>query len=113
MDSLGLYNMTLQASSWDGSGYGERVALVQAMMVSIGNGCEVLARGVDTDFELRMNRSSIGCRGWSHPKGCILMLFDPDALEYFRSVALSLSRLVILHECNLKKPPLPHYLFKH
>ncbi|MCJ1362936.1 hypothetical protein MMC16_002042 [Acarospora aff. strigata] len=33
MDSLGLYNMTLQASSWDGSGYGERVALVQAMMV--------------------------------------------------------------------------------
>ncbi len=33
MDALGLYNMSLQASSWDGSAYGERVALVQAMMV--------------------------------------------------------------------------------
>ncbi len=34
MDALGLYNMTLQASSWDGTGYGEKVGLVQAMMVS-------------------------------------------------------------------------------
>lgn len=33
MDALGLYNMSLQASSWDGSAYGEKVALVQAMMV--------------------------------------------------------------------------------
>ncbi|KAI9871920.1 MAG: hypothetical protein M1830_002291 [Pleopsidium flavum] len=33
MDALGLYNLTLQAGSWDGSSYGERVALVQAMMV--------------------------------------------------------------------------------
>ena len=35
MDALGLYNMSLQASSWDGSAYGEKVALVQAMMVSV------------------------------------------------------------------------------
>ena len=35
METLGLYNMTLQASSWDGTSYGERVALVQAMMVSL------------------------------------------------------------------------------
>ena len=35
METLGLYNMTLQASSWDGTAYGERVALVQAMMVSL------------------------------------------------------------------------------
>ncbi|MCJ1280779.1 hypothetical protein MMC26_000096 [Xylographa opegraphella] len=33
VDALGMYNMTLQASSWDGSGYGTRVGLVQAMMV--------------------------------------------------------------------------------
>jgi hypothetical protein len=33
MDALGLYNMSFQASSWDGSAYGEKVALVQAMMV--------------------------------------------------------------------------------
>jgi len=35
MDALGVYNLTLQAASWDGSAYGERVALVQAMMVSL------------------------------------------------------------------------------
>ena len=34
LDSLGMYNLTLQATSWDGSGYGQRVAMVQAMMVS-------------------------------------------------------------------------------
>jgi hypothetical protein len=34
MDALGMYNLTLQASSWDGVSYGERVALVQAMSVS-------------------------------------------------------------------------------
>ena len=33
IDSLGMYNLTLQASSWDGSNYGMKVALVQAMMV--------------------------------------------------------------------------------
>ncbi|KAI9848247.1 MAG: hypothetical protein M1838_000603 [Thelocarpon superellum] len=33
MDSLNMYNLTLQASSWDGSGYGEKVALVQAQMI--------------------------------------------------------------------------------
>lgn len=33
IEVLGMYNMTLQASSWDGASYGERVALVQAMMV--------------------------------------------------------------------------------
>ncbi len=33
MESLGMYNLTLQATVWDGSSYGEKVALVQAMMV--------------------------------------------------------------------------------
>lgn len=33
LDALGMYNLTLQAVSWDGSTYGMKVALVQAMMV--------------------------------------------------------------------------------
>lgn len=33
LDSLGMYNLTLQANSWDGSFYGQKVGLVQAMMV--------------------------------------------------------------------------------
>ncbi|KAA6414693.1 MAG: hypothetical protein FRX48_01443 [Lasallia pustulata] len=33
MDALGMYNLTLQAASWDGSSYGQKVALVQAMMI--------------------------------------------------------------------------------
>ncbi|OJJ32327.1 hypothetical protein ASPWEDRAFT_658676 [Aspergillus wentii DTO 134E9] len=33
MDVLGMYNATLQAESWDGMHYGEKVALMQAMMV--------------------------------------------------------------------------------
>lgn len=33
LDALGMYNLTLQAGSWDGSFYGQNVALVQAMMV--------------------------------------------------------------------------------
>lgn len=33
METLGMYNMTLQADSWDGTAYGQKVALVQAMMV--------------------------------------------------------------------------------
>ena len=32
-DALGMYNLTLQAASWDGSNYAQRVALVQVMMV--------------------------------------------------------------------------------
>lgn len=36
LEALGMYNLTLQASSWDGSRYGLKVALVQAMMVSLG-----------------------------------------------------------------------------
>jgi hypothetical protein len=32
-DLLGLWNLTIQASSKDGERYGERVVLVQAMMV--------------------------------------------------------------------------------
>ena len=32
-DALGLYNETIQASSWDGTSHGMRVGLVQAMMV--------------------------------------------------------------------------------
>lgn len=35
LDALGMYNLTLQAGSWDGSSYGPKVALVQAMMVSL------------------------------------------------------------------------------
>lgn len=34
VDAMNMYNMTLQANSYDGSNYGERVTLVQAMMVS-------------------------------------------------------------------------------
>lgn len=33
VEPLGMYNLTLQANSWDGSYYGSRVVLVQAMMV--------------------------------------------------------------------------------
>lgn len=33
LDALGMYNLTLQANSWDGSNYGLKVGLVQAMMV--------------------------------------------------------------------------------
>ena len=34
LEALGMYNLTVQSSSWDGSGYGVGVGLVQAMMVS-------------------------------------------------------------------------------
>ena len=33
VDVLGLWNMTVQATSWDGMRFGERVAITQAMMV--------------------------------------------------------------------------------
>ncbi|KAL8928957.1 MAG: hypothetical protein Q9172_000709 [Xanthocarpia lactea] len=33
LDALGMYNFTLQARSWDGSYYGQKVVLVQAMMI--------------------------------------------------------------------------------
>ncbi|KAF9893761.1 hypothetical protein FE257_009931 [Aspergillus nanangensis] len=33
LDSLGMYNATLQVDSWDGRHYGEKVALMQAMMI--------------------------------------------------------------------------------
>lgn len=33
IDVLGMWNMTVQAGSWDGVRFGERVAIVQAMMV--------------------------------------------------------------------------------
>ncbi|KAL9593271.1 MAG: hypothetical protein Q9179_005980 [Wetmoreana sp. 5 TL-2023] len=33
LDALGMYNLTLQAGSWDGSFYGQKVVLVQAMMI--------------------------------------------------------------------------------
>ena len=33
LDALGMYNLTLQANSFDGSNYGLKVGLVQAMMV--------------------------------------------------------------------------------
>ena len=35
VESLGLWNMTVQANSWNGKGFGENVAIVQAMMVSL------------------------------------------------------------------------------
>lgn len=35
VENLSMYNMTLQASSWDGSRYGQKVEIVQAMMVSL------------------------------------------------------------------------------
>lgn len=34
VEHLNFYNMTLQATSYDGSSYGDKVSLVQAMMVS-------------------------------------------------------------------------------
>jgi hypothetical protein len=34
MEVLGMYNATLHAASWDGKHYGEKVAMMQAMMVS-------------------------------------------------------------------------------
>ena len=33
VEALGMYNLTLQANGWDGGLYGQRVGLVQAMMV--------------------------------------------------------------------------------
>lgn len=33
IEVLGMWNMTVQASSWDGMRFGEHVAIVQAMMV--------------------------------------------------------------------------------
>ena len=35
MEVLGMWNATIQAESWDGSGYGVGVGLLQAMMVSL------------------------------------------------------------------------------
>lgn len=35
VEVLDLWNVTVQAGSWDGSGYGVKVALVEAMMVSL------------------------------------------------------------------------------
>ncbi|KAI9884502.1 MAG: hypothetical protein M1823_003717 [Watsoniomyces obsoletus] len=37
METLGMYNLTMQATSWDGSSYGEKVAMVQAMMEKVIN----------------------------------------------------------------------------
>lgn len=37
VENLGMYNQTLQANSFDGSSYGERVAITQAMQVSYIN----------------------------------------------------------------------------
>ena len=35
LDTLAMYNFTLQAGSWDGTYYGQKVVLVQAMMVGL------------------------------------------------------------------------------
>lgn len=35
LDALGMYNLTLQATSWDGSNYAQKVVLVQSMMVFV------------------------------------------------------------------------------
>lgn len=45
IEPLNMYNMTLQATSWDGSHYGERVSLVQAMMVSFSSSSHLRAQG--------------------------------------------------------------------
>lgn len=56
IDALAMYNLTLQANSWDGSHYGLRVGLVQAMMVRF-----VVSR---RDRSLTNGaRLSIGCLG--------------------------------------------------
>ena len=34
VEALGMYNLSLQANGWGGSPYGQRVGLVQAMMVT-------------------------------------------------------------------------------
>ena len=44
LDTLGMYNLTLQANSWDGSYYGLNVGLVQAMMVGLTVGTELLGQ---------------------------------------------------------------------
>lgn len=44
LDALGMYNLTLQANSWDGSYYGPKVALVQAMMVTLFLGHSLLSK---------------------------------------------------------------------
>jgi hypothetical protein len=56
MEVLGMYNATLQASSWDGTGYGLRVALIQAMMVCI------FPPSLEGDTTKRVKRSSTGCQ---------------------------------------------------
>ena len=56
LDALGMYNLTLQANSWDGSYYGLKVSLVQAMMVS---SCMFLTKTKC----LTLERSSIGFLG--------------------------------------------------
>jgi len=66
VENLSMYNMTLQAGSWDGSHYGEGVHLVQAMMVSFAVLCCVA--GV---LILISGRSSIGSRGWRRLDGVI------------------------------------------
>jgi hypothetical protein len=55
LDALGMYNLTLQANSWDGSSYGLRVGLVQAMMVN-WSPSRYLA-----NISLMFHRSSTGC----------------------------------------------------
>ena len=55
VEALSMYNLTLQATSWDGTGYGQKVALVQAMMVSWWKPCRrdmnLKLMGV-TDYQL-------------------------------------------------------------
>lgn len=55
VDVLNLYNLTIQASSWDGSAYGQEVSLVAAMMVRLGI------------YDLAYCRSSIGSLEQSLP----------------------------------------------
>ncbi len=50
VESLGMYNLTLQAGSWDGSGYGMRVGLVQAMMVSLASSSVPHWKTAETDY---------------------------------------------------------------
>lgn len=79
VDNLGLYNMTLQAQSFDGSGYGERVMVTQAMMVSSTYlSCPLfvlwtlIARTCYCDGptanEVCLNRLPIGSPNWRRPE---------------------------------------------
>ena len=102
IDALGLYNLTLQASSWDGSNYAQRVLLVEAMMVSqLGLNFESLTKGLTK--QETCYRSLIGCRDlrlrkgsgpikWNFPQG--------NALSYDFELGLVSTQDVCGYPCS-------------